>query len=80
MPITLNDCFANADLPPLTGAVGDAPGGQGARRRPCTVEAGEADRLVAAFLASGQHIKTYPAAYAAKSSQYSVPDQPAATH
>jgi len=74
MPITLNDCFTNADLPPLPGADASAPREGG--RRPCAVDPGEADRLVAAFLASGHHIKTYPAAYAAKSSQYHVSEPP----
>ena len=77
MPITLNDCFTNADLPSPSGADADAPGPYAPRRRPNIVDAREADQLVAAFLASGHHIKTYPAAYAAKSSQYRVPEPPA---
>jgi hypothetical protein len=77
MTITLNDCLTNADLP-APGSESDAPGAPGGRRRPCTVDPREADRLVAAFLAAGHQIKTYPPAYAAKSSQYHVSDPPLA--
>ena len=75
MAITLNDCFTNAELPAGSAneldAIPDRP-----RHRVHAVDPHEADQLVAAFLASGRRIKTYPPAYAARSSQYHVVEPP----
>ena len=75
MAITLNDCFTTADLPAASAGDFDSMPDRPLRRA-AAINAREADQLVAAFLASGKHIKTYPAAYAARSSQYHVTEPP----
>jgi hypothetical protein len=75
MAITLNDCFTTADLPAASDSEGDfLP--RRARHRACVINSGEADQLMAAFLAAGNQIKTYPPAYAARSAQYHVMEPP----
>jgi hypothetical protein len=69
MAITLNDCFTTADLP-VASEHGYDLGPERPRRRGRAIDPGEADQLMAAFLASGKSITTCPPAYAARSSQY----------
>jgi hypothetical protein len=78
MPITLNDCLTTADLPPAAGEEADPLHGERRMRiRQHSLPHGsEAEMLVAAFLAAGGQIKTYPPAYAVRSPQYQVPDPP----
>jgi hypothetical protein len=78
MPITLNDCLTTADLPPAAGEEADPLRREQRMRihQHSLPHGKEAEGLVAAFLASGGRIKTYPPAYAVRSPQYRVPDPP----